>query len=270
MPDALTAHLLALLIGVVAGLRAMTAPAAVSWAAHLGWLDVSGTWLAFLGTAVTPLDPDRLRARRARHRPAPVDAQPHGAGPVRRPHPDRSALRRGDRRAERARWWAVFWPGRVGAVIGTLGGRALRARLAAAFGERPPRRPHRGRGGHRRRAADRPGAAMTRFDAIIIGAGQAGPPLAGRLTARRHERRLRRARASSAGRASTPAACRRRRSSPAPMPRTSPAAAPTTASPSSGAIAIDMARVKARADAVVDERADGRREVAARHGRAAR
>ena len=31
-------YLLALLIGVVAGLRAMTAPAAVSWAAYLGWL----------------------------------------------------------------------------------------------------------------------------------------------------------------------------------------------------------------------------------------
>jgi len=31
-----TAYLLALLIGIVAGLRTMTAPAAVSWAAHLG------------------------------------------------------------------------------------------------------------------------------------------------------------------------------------------------------------------------------------------
>src|SRR6185503_19058588 len=45
----MTIYLLALLIGVVAGLRAMTAPALVAWAAHLGWLDLSGTWLAFLG-----------------------------------------------------------------------------------------------------------------------------------------------------------------------------------------------------------------------------
>ena len=45
---------LALLIGVVAGLRAMTAPAAVSWAAALGWIDLSGTWLAFLGYRWTP------------------------------------------------------------------------------------------------------------------------------------------------------------------------------------------------------------------------
>jgi uncharacterized membrane protein len=31
----------------------MTAPAAVSWAAHLGWIDLSQTPLAFLGYAVT-------------------------------------------------------------------------------------------------------------------------------------------------------------------------------------------------------------------------
>src|ERR1700732_5389353 len=40
--------LLALLIGVVAGLRAMTAPAVISWATNLGWLHVGATSLAFL------------------------------------------------------------------------------------------------------------------------------------------------------------------------------------------------------------------------------
>ena len=45
---------LAFLIGVIAGLRAMTAPAAVSWGAKLGWLHVENTWLAFLGYAATP------------------------------------------------------------------------------------------------------------------------------------------------------------------------------------------------------------------------
>ena len=45
---------LAFLIGVVAGLRAMTAPAAVSWAAHLGLLPLQGTPLAWLGYAFTP------------------------------------------------------------------------------------------------------------------------------------------------------------------------------------------------------------------------
>jgi uncharacterized membrane protein len=41
---------LAFSIGVVAGLRSFTAPAAVCWAAHLGWLHLDGSKLAFLGT----------------------------------------------------------------------------------------------------------------------------------------------------------------------------------------------------------------------------
>jgi uncharacterized membrane protein len=47
-------YLLAFLIGVVGGLRALTAPAAVSWAARLGWLHLENTRLAFLGAAITP------------------------------------------------------------------------------------------------------------------------------------------------------------------------------------------------------------------------
>lgn len=43
---------LALGIGIVAGLRALTAPAAVSWAAHLGWLNLEGSSLAFMGSPV--------------------------------------------------------------------------------------------------------------------------------------------------------------------------------------------------------------------------
>jgi len=41
---------LAFAMGVVAGLRSFTAPAAVCWAAHLGWLRLTGSRLAFLGT----------------------------------------------------------------------------------------------------------------------------------------------------------------------------------------------------------------------------
>ena len=44
-------YLLALLIGIVAGLRAMTPPALVAWAAHLGWIDLSGSSLGFLANA---------------------------------------------------------------------------------------------------------------------------------------------------------------------------------------------------------------------------
>jgi uncharacterized membrane protein len=43
---------LAFLIGVIAGLRTFTPPAAVSWAARLGVLKLQGTWLAFLGSTV--------------------------------------------------------------------------------------------------------------------------------------------------------------------------------------------------------------------------
>jgi uncharacterized membrane protein len=37
-------------VGVVAGLRTFTAPAVVAWAAYLGWIDLSGSRLAFVGS----------------------------------------------------------------------------------------------------------------------------------------------------------------------------------------------------------------------------
>ena len=45
------ALLLAFGIGVATGLRSMTAPAVVAWAAHLGWINLSGSPLAFMGSA---------------------------------------------------------------------------------------------------------------------------------------------------------------------------------------------------------------------------
>jgi uncharacterized membrane protein len=45
-------NVLALCIGIVAGLRALTAPALVSWAAHLGWLHLEGSPLAFMGSTI--------------------------------------------------------------------------------------------------------------------------------------------------------------------------------------------------------------------------
>ena len=45
----------AVLIGLAAGLRTMTAPAAVSWAAHSGAIDLSATPLFFLGHLASPL-----------------------------------------------------------------------------------------------------------------------------------------------------------------------------------------------------------------------
>ncbi|MFZ0663773.1 MAG: DUF4126 family protein [Acidobacteriaceae bacterium] len=40
----------ALLMGVVCGLRSMTGPALVCWGAHLGWLHLEGSHLAFLAS----------------------------------------------------------------------------------------------------------------------------------------------------------------------------------------------------------------------------
>ena len=45
--------LLALLIGVIAGLRALTAPAVVAWGALLGWIDVDGKWSEWVAHPIT-------------------------------------------------------------------------------------------------------------------------------------------------------------------------------------------------------------------------
>jgi uncharacterized membrane protein len=37
-------------IGMIAGLRALTAPAVVCWAAHLGWLNLQDSHLAWMGS----------------------------------------------------------------------------------------------------------------------------------------------------------------------------------------------------------------------------
>ena len=70
----------ALLVGVIAGLRAMIAPAAVSWAAFFGFLGLEESWLAFLGYRFTPwiltllalieLVTDQLPSRRAARCPS--------------------------------------------------------------------------------------------------------------------------------------------------------------------------------------------------------
>src|SRR5271154_3278883 len=42
--------ILAFAIGMIAGLRALTAPAVVCWAAHLGWLNLQDSHLAWMGS----------------------------------------------------------------------------------------------------------------------------------------------------------------------------------------------------------------------------
>jgi uncharacterized membrane protein len=38
-------------IGIMAGLRSLTPPAVVAWAAYLGWLDLHNSYLAFMSSA---------------------------------------------------------------------------------------------------------------------------------------------------------------------------------------------------------------------------
>jgi uncharacterized membrane protein len=47
------AFVFALGIGFTAGLRSLTPPAVVAWAAHLGWLNLTNTPLAFMGSIIT-------------------------------------------------------------------------------------------------------------------------------------------------------------------------------------------------------------------------
>ena len=44
----MSALIFVFLLGCVAGLRSLTAPAVVCWAAHFGWLNLAGTKLAFM------------------------------------------------------------------------------------------------------------------------------------------------------------------------------------------------------------------------------
>ena len=125
--------ILAFLIGVIAGLRSMTAPAAVSWAARLGWLHLENTWLAFLGSAITPyilsvlalgeLINDKLPKTPSRKAPMPFAARvvmgafcgaALGA-------PSQALI-------------GAALAGMLGAVVGTLGGYELRTRLVKAIG----------------------------------------------------------------------------------------------------------------------------------------
>jgi uncharacterized membrane protein len=77
--------LLALGIGIVAGLRSLTAPAVVAWGAHLNWLNLHDSALAFMGSttavaifsllAIGELIADKLPAMQKRTAPAPLIAR---------------------------------------------------------------------------------------------------------------------------------------------------------------------------------------------------
>ena len=70
---------LALGIGIVAGLRSLTAPAVVAWGAHLGWLNLHGSPLAFIGSTTGGGDTFRARDRRVNRRQTADDSETYCA-----------------------------------------------------------------------------------------------------------------------------------------------------------------------------------------------
>jgi uncharacterized membrane protein len=130
-------YLAALLIGVVAGLRAMTAPAAVSIAARFGTLSLQETPLAFLGFWATPyvlaalavveLITDQLPSTPSRKVPMQFGARIVTGG-----------LSGAAIGAAAGTLFGGLVAGVVGAIIGTLGGAVARQRLAAMFGKDLP------------------------------------------------------------------------------------------------------------------------------------
>jgi uncharacterized membrane protein len=129
--------LAALLIGVVAGMRAMIAPAAVSWAAALGWIPVGATALGFLANRITPwvftllalgeFVTDQLPATPSRTVPLQFGTRLVSG-----------ALSGGAIGLAGGGLLGGAIAGVLGAVVGTLGGRWLRGRLAASFGSDRP------------------------------------------------------------------------------------------------------------------------------------
>jgi uncharacterized membrane protein len=149
------------------GLRAFTAPAAVSWAAHLGWLRLDDTWLAFLGYAWTPwiltllatgeLVTDQLPSTPSRTVPVQFGA--------------RIAMGALSGAAFGAAGGSLLFgavAGIVGAVIGTLGDPHRPGAACRGLWQGPSRGPHRGRARNPRHAAYRDGDPIKPDDCCVF------------------------------------------------------------------------------------------------------
>jgi uncharacterized membrane protein len=129
----MSTYILAFLIGVVTGLRSMTTPAAVSWAARLGWLHLENTPLAVLGFAATPyilsvaaigeLINDKLPKTPSRKAPVPFAVRVL-----------MGALCGAALGAPGQALFGGLVAGALGGVAGTLGGYEFRSRLVKVTG----------------------------------------------------------------------------------------------------------------------------------------
>ena len=125
--------LLALLIGVIAGLRAFTAPAVMAWAALLHWINLSGTWASWVGhwatvtvltiIAVAELVSDQMEQTPSRKTAVQFITR---------------LVMGGFAGAVLGTAWGYPWGslgmGIIGAVLGTVGGYEVRTRLVRASG----------------------------------------------------------------------------------------------------------------------------------------
>ncbi len=120
-------------IGIVAGLRSLTAPAAVAWGAHFGWLPLSDSPLAFMAStwafilfsilAIFELIADLLPKTPSRTAPGPLIARIISGGLC-----GACLCVSG---GQSAALGAVV--GAIGAVIGAFAGYELRKRLVAGL-----------------------------------------------------------------------------------------------------------------------------------------
>jgi uncharacterized membrane protein len=126
-------YVLAFLIGVTAGLRAMTPPTIVSWAARMGQLHLEDSPLAFLGFAAAPyiltlgaigeLIADKLPKTPSRKAPPGFIARMVSG-----------ALCGAALGAANQVLFAGLVAGLLGGIAGTYGGYEFRARLVRATG----------------------------------------------------------------------------------------------------------------------------------------
>ncbi len=133
----LLALLFAALIGIVAGLRAMTPLAVLAWGAMLGWINLDGTWAQWIGSiiavvilsilAIGELVTDQLPKTPSRKVPAQfVTRMAIGA------------LAGAIIGTPFGHIYSAIGAGIIGAVLGTLGGAEARSWLGKKFGSDLP------------------------------------------------------------------------------------------------------------------------------------
>lgn len=129
--------LMALLIGVVAGLRSLTAPAVVAWAAFIGWIDLHGTWASWVANIITVIVLTVLAVGELVN-----DKLPNTPARTAAPIFAARIITGGFAGAVLGAWphwtFTALGSGVIGAVLGTLGGYQARKRLAAVAGKDLP------------------------------------------------------------------------------------------------------------------------------------